>query len=87
VSIRPIAKFLYGLVAAVFLIGGVTVLLLRTGLLPAAVRNIVMNVAHDPLRIIRSSWLASRQFGKAIECRREKAEESRPSSRTPNTLA
>ncbi len=48
-SIRPIAKFLYGLVAAVFLIGGATVLLLRTDLLPAAVRNIVMNVAHDDM--------------------------------------
>ena len=48
-SIRPVAKFLYGIVAAVFLIGGVTVLLLRTGLLPAAVRNIVMNVAHDDM--------------------------------------
>jgi len=40
---------LYGLVAAVFLIGGATVLLLRTDLLPAAVRNIVMNVAHDDM--------------------------------------
>ncbi len=48
-SIRPIAKFLYGFVAAVFLIGGATVLLLRTDLLPAAVRNIVMNVAHDDM--------------------------------------
>ena len=48
-SIRPIAKFLYGIVAAVFLIGGATVLLLRTDLLPAAVRNIVMNVAHDDM--------------------------------------
>jgi len=40
---------LYGFVAAVFLIGGATVLLLRTDLLPAAVRNIVMNVAHDDM--------------------------------------
>lgn len=48
-SIRPIAKFLYGLVAVVFLIGGATVLLLRTGLLPSAVRNTVMNVAHDDM--------------------------------------
>jgi hydrogenase-4 membrane subunit HyfE len=48
-SIRPIAKFLYGFFAAVFLIVGATVLLLRTDLLPAAVRSIVMNVAHDDM--------------------------------------
>src|SRR5713226_10615487 len=48
-SIRPVAKFLYGFVAAVFLIVGATVLLLRTGLLPAAVRDIVMGIAHDDM--------------------------------------
>jgi hypothetical protein len=48
-SIRRIAKFLYGFFAAVFLIVGATVLLLRTDLLPAAVRSLVMNVAHDDM--------------------------------------
>jgi len=49
VSIKPIAQFLYGFFAAVFLIVGATVLLLRTDLLPAAVRSIVMNVAHEDM--------------------------------------
>jgi hypothetical protein len=49
VTIKPVAQFLYGFFAAVFLIVGPTVLLLRTDLLPAAVRSIVMNVARDDM--------------------------------------
>ena len=52
VNVKPIAKFLYGLFAAVFLIVGATVLLLHTGLLPGAVRSIVMSVAHDDLNAV-----------------------------------
>ncbi|MEK6287092.1 MAG: hypothetical protein AABO57_15235 [Acidobacteriota bacterium] len=52
VNIKPIAKFLYGFFAAVFLIVGATVLLLHTGLLPGAVRSIVMRAAHDDLNAV-----------------------------------
>lgn len=52
VNIKPIAKILYGLFAAVFLIVGATVLLLRTGLLPGAVSSLVMRVAHDDMNAI-----------------------------------
>jgi hypothetical protein len=47
--ITGIAKFLYGFVGAVFVIGGAGVMLLHTGLLPGAATNILVEVAHgDP---------------------------------------
>jgi hypothetical protein len=46
-TIKAIAKFLYGLFGAIFLIAGVSVLLLGTGLLPEAVKNIIINVSQD----------------------------------------
>lgn len=47
--IKPIARLLYGIFGALFLIAGVTVLLLRTVLLPDALRNIVIDFGRgDP---------------------------------------
>lgn len=46
---KAIAKFVYGFFGAVFLPVGSTVLLLHTGLLPEAVKNIVMNFAHGDM--------------------------------------
>ena len=45
-NIRPIAKSVYGFFGATFLIVGITVLLLRTGLLPGVVRDFVMGVGN-----------------------------------------
>jgi len=45
-KIDAIAKFVYGLFGAVFLIVGATVLMLHTGLLPEPVKNIVMGFAR-----------------------------------------
>lgn len=45
-TIKPIAKILYGFFGALFVIVGVAVLLLRTVLLPDALRNIIMDVGH-----------------------------------------
>ena len=48
-NIKAIAKVLYFLFGAIFLIAGASVLLLRTGLLPHAVTKIVINVGQgDP---------------------------------------
>ncbi|HZM89660.1 MAG TPA: hypothetical protein VFF31_24270 [Blastocatellia bacterium] len=44
---KAIAKFVYGFFGAAFLIVGVTVLLLHTGLLPESVKNVVVGFAHD----------------------------------------
>jgi hypothetical protein len=59
-NVRPIAKFVYGVVGAVFLIGGATVMLLHTGRLPDVVSNLVMNFAHgDPLAVHLIQEMAS----------------------------
>lgn len=59
-NIKPIAKFVYGLVGMVFLIVGATVMLLHTGLLPEAVKSTVMNFAHgDPLAVHLIQEMAS----------------------------
>src|SRR5262245_50539090 len=44
---RILAMSLYGLVGAVFLLAGVSVLLLGTGLLPEPVRELIVDIAHD----------------------------------------
>lgn len=49
---KAIAKVVYGFFGAVFLIVGATVLLLHTGLLPEAVKNIVMDFAHGDLNAV-----------------------------------
>lgn len=51
-NIKAIAKSLYGFFGAVFLIAGAGVLLLRTGLLPDAVTQIVINVGHGDLNAL-----------------------------------
>lgn len=45
-NIKTIAKILYGVFGAVFLISGATALLLYTGLLPGAIKNMVEEFAH-----------------------------------------
>jgi uncharacterized protein YjeT (DUF2065 family) len=44
---RALAKSSYGLVGVVFLVAGVSVLLLGTGLLPAAVRDSIHDIGQD----------------------------------------
>ena len=44
---RALAKSLYGLVGVVFLVAGGSVLLLGTGLLPAAVRDTIVGIGQD----------------------------------------
>jgi hypothetical protein len=44
--VRLLAKSLYGLLSATFLLAGAGVLLLGTGLLPGAVRDALTGVAH-----------------------------------------
>ena len=46
-NIKAIAKLVYAIIGTTFLIGGGAVMLLHTGILPAAAKNIVMNFAHD----------------------------------------
>jgi hypothetical protein len=48
-TIKPVARSLYGFFAVIFLIVGVSVLSLRIGLLPDFARSIVMNAAHEDL--------------------------------------
>ena len=48
-KIEPIAKSVYGVFGTIFLIVGATVMLLHTGLLPEALKNIVMDFAHNDL--------------------------------------
>jgi cell division protein FtsW (lipid II flippase) len=45
--VRLVVRSLYVLLAMVFLFGGVTVLLLGTGLLPASVSDVVLSVGED----------------------------------------
>lgn len=44
-NIKAVAKVLYGLFAVVFLLAGVTVLLLHTGILPAGLRDTLLDIA------------------------------------------
>ena len=44
---KTLAQFLYSFFGAVFMLVGVSVLLLRTALLPDAVRSIVVSIGHD----------------------------------------
>jgi ATP/ADP translocase len=48
-TIKPVARSLYGFFAVIFLIVGVSVLSLRIGLLPDFAKSIVMNAAHEDL--------------------------------------
>ena len=50
--IEPVAKFLYGLSAAAFLIAGASVLSLGSGLLPAVISSFIMEFTHDDLTTI-----------------------------------
>jgi hypothetical protein len=45
--IRLVTQSLYVLLGAVFLLGGATVLLLGTGLLPAPVRDVILSIGED----------------------------------------
>src|SRR5437773_6447387 len=45
-NIKALAKLLYGFFGALFLLAGASVSLLHTGLLPEAVKNLIINVAH-----------------------------------------
>jgi hypothetical protein len=48
-KIKPISTLIYAFFGAVFLAGGAAVMLLHTGLLPGAITNILVEVAHgDP---------------------------------------
>ena len=59
-NIKATAKFVYVIVGTVFLIGGGTVMLLHTGLLPESVRNLVLNFAHgDSLAVHLIQEMAS----------------------------
>jgi len=51
-KVEPMAKSLYGFFAALFLIAGASVLLLGSGLLPAAIRTLIMDIANDDLNAI-----------------------------------
>jgi ATP/ADP translocase len=51
-NIKPVARSLYGFFAVIFLIVGVSVLSLRTGLLPDFAKSIVMNAAHEDLNAV-----------------------------------
>jgi hypothetical protein len=46
-KIKPIAKFLYGIVGASLLVIGGTVSLLRTGLLPDSVQNVIVKFGDN----------------------------------------
>jgi hypothetical protein len=45
--IRLATKSLYALLGAIFLLGGATVLLLGTGLLPTPVRDVILSIGED----------------------------------------
>jgi hypothetical protein len=49
---KALARLLYGSVAVVFLLVGVIILLLHTGVLPAGVRDLVLEIAHRDLNTI-----------------------------------
>jgi hypothetical protein len=49
---KALARLLYGSVAVGFLLVGVIILLLHTGILPAGVRDLVLDIAHRDLNTI-----------------------------------
>lgn len=49
---KPIVQSLYGFFAAIFLIAGASVLSVRTGLLPDAVRNVVLDLADGDFNAV-----------------------------------
>jgi hypothetical protein len=51
-NIQSLIKSFYGLVGTVLLLAGSTVLLLRTGLLPGALQNLLLNVGHGDLNAV-----------------------------------
>ena len=51
-NVKPAARLLYGFVAVVFLLVGVTILLLHTGILPPDVRDLVLGIAHRDLNAV-----------------------------------
>lgn len=61
-NIKAIAKLLYSFFGALFLIAGASVLLLGTGLLPEAVKNLIINVAHGDLNTLH----ITQEFGSLL---------------------
>jgi hypothetical protein len=51
-TVRAIAKSVYGVFGAIFLIAGVAVFLLPTGLLPGAVENLVEDIGRGDLNTL-----------------------------------
>ena len=51
-NIQPLTKAFYGLIGTLLLLAGGTVLLLRTGLLPGSLQNLIFNVAHGDLNAV-----------------------------------
>ena len=49
---KAIAKSFYALFGTLLLVAGGGVLLLRTGLLPEAIRNVILNVGHGDLNAV-----------------------------------
>jgi hypothetical protein len=47
--IRAVTQSLYVLLRAIFLLGGIGVLLLGTGLLPTPVRDVILSIGEDNL--------------------------------------
>lgn len=50
--IRLLTQSLYALIGTAFLLGGTTVLLLGTGLLPAPVRDVILAIGEDNLNTL-----------------------------------
>jgi hypothetical protein len=44
---RPLSQALYGLLGVIYLVAGGSVLLLGTGFLPNAVRDLIVSIGHD----------------------------------------
>ncbi|MBS1812972.1 MAG: hypothetical protein JST84_32700 [Acidobacteria bacterium] len=51
-KIKALVQFVYGLFGALFLVAGLSVLSLRTNLLPAAVQNIIVHEAQGSLQAL-----------------------------------
>ncbi len=60
--IRIVSMALYGLLAGIFLLAGSSILLLGTGLLPAAVRDLIVAIGGGSLSPLRDSAAGSRGF-------------------------
>jgi len=61
-KVKAIAKLLYGLFGALFLIAGAAVMLLGTGLLPDAIKTPIINVAHGDLNTLH----ITQEFGSLL---------------------